>query len=61
MFQIISKVFEGVEVRVLCRRVKIFDKPILYGLRFVHGGIVMLKLEKAFPKLLPQSWKHRIV
>ena len=37
------------------------DKPFLYGPRFVHGGIVMLKQKRAFPKLLPQSWKHRIV
>ena len=28
----------------------------LYG-----PGIVMLKQERAFPKLLPQSWKHRII
>ena len=27
----------------------------------VHRGIVMLKQERAFPKLLPQNWKHRIV
>ena len=25
------------------------------------GGFVMLKQERAFSKLLPQSWKHRIV
>jgi hypothetical protein len=37
------------------------DKPFMYGPRFVHGGIVMLKQEMAFPKLLPQSWKYRIV
>jgi hypothetical protein len=37
------------------------DKPFLYGHHFVHGGIVMMKQERAFPKLLPQSWKHRIV
>ena len=47
----------------MCRPVKFFhtdlDKP--YGPHFVHRGIVMLKLERAFPKLLPQSWKHRIV
>ena len=24
-------------------------------------GIVMLKQERAFPKLLPQRWKHRII
>uniref|UniRef100_A0A4W5PS16 Uncharacterized protein n=1 Tax=Hucho hucho TaxID=62062 RepID=A0A4W5PS16_9TELE len=36
------------------------DKPFLYGPRFVHRGIVMLKQERAFPKMLPQSWKHRI-
>jgi hypothetical protein len=62
-FQIIPKVFIGVEVRALCRPVKFFhtdlDKPFLYGPRFVHRGIVMLNQEIAFPKLLPQSWKHR--
>jgi hypothetical protein len=56
---------DGVEVRALCRPVKFFhtdiNKPFLYGPRFVHGGIVMLKQERAFPKLLPQSWKLRIV
>ena len=38
----------------LCRPVKFFhtdlDKPFLYGPRFVHGGIVMLKQERAFPQ-----------
>jgi hypothetical protein len=34
------------------------DKPFLYGPCFVHGGIVVLKQERAFPKLLPQSWKQ---
>jgi hypothetical protein len=57
----IPKVFNGVEVRALCRPVKLFhtdlDKQFLYGPRFVHGGIVMLKQERAFPKPLPQSWK----
>ena len=64
-FQFLPKVLDGVEVRALCRPVKFFhndlDKPFLYGPRFVHGGIAMLKQERAFPKLLPQSWKHRIV
>ena len=64
-FQFIPKVFDGVEVRALCKPVKFFhtdlDKPFLYGPRFLHGGIVMLKQERAFPKLFPQSWKHRIV
>ena len=39
----------------------ISDKQFLYGPRFVHGVIVMLKQEMAFPKLLPQSWKHRLI
>ena len=43
----------------LCRPVKFFhtdlDKPFLYEPHFVHRGIVMLKQERAFPKLLPQS------
>ena len=58
-------VFDGVEVRALCRPVKFFhsdlDEPFLYGPRFVRGGVIMLNWEKAFPKLLPQSWKHRII
>jgi hypothetical protein len=58
-------VFDGVEVKALCRPVKFFhtnlNKKNLYGPRFMTGGIVMLKREKAIPKLLPQSWKHRIV
>ena len=62
-FQLIPKVSDGVEVRALCMPVKFFhtdlDKPFLYGPRFVHRGI-MLKQERAFPKLLPLSWKHRI-
>jgi hypothetical protein len=28
------------------------DKPFLYGPHFVQRGIVMLKQERAFPKLL---------
>ena len=31
------------------------DKPFLYGPRFVHWGIIMLKQENAFPKMLLQS------
>ena len=62
---IIPKVFDGVEVRALCWPVKFFhsdlDKPFLHEPRFVHGDIVMLKQERDFPKLLPQSWKHRII
>ena len=58
-------VFDGVEVRALCGPVKFFhtyfDKPFLYGHRFVHVGIVLLQQERAFSKLLPQGWKHRIV
>ena len=64
-FQFIPKVFHGVEVSALSRPVKFFhtdlDKPFLYEPCFVHSGIVMLTKERAFPKLLPQSWKHRIV
>ena len=64
-FKFIPKVFDGVDVRALCRPVKFFhtdlNKPFLHGPRFVHGGIVMLKQEGAFPKLLPQTWKYRIV
>jgi hypothetical protein len=57
-FQFIPKVFDVVEVRALCRPVKFFhtdlDKLFLYGPCFVYGGIVMLKQERAFTKLLPQ-------
>ena len=46
MFQFIPKVFDGVEVGALCRPVKFFhtdfDRPFLYGPRFVHRGIVVL-------------------
>ena len=53
MFQFIPKVFDGVEVRTLCRPIKFFytnlDKPFLYGSHFVHGGIVMLKQERGLP------------
>ena len=63
--QFIQKVFDGIEVRALRRPVTFFhtdlNKLFLYGPRFVHGGIVMLKQERDFPKLLLQSWKHRIV
>ena len=58
-------VFDGVEVRALCRPVKFLhtnlDKPFLYGPHFVHRCIVMLKQERAFPKLLPQSWTYILV
>jgi hypothetical protein len=64
-FQLIPKVFDRVEVRALCRPVKFFhtdlNKPFLYGPRFVHRGIVMLKWERALTKLLLQSCKDRIV
>ena len=64
-FQFIPKLLDGVEVRVLCRPVKFFhtdlDKPFMYGPCFIHSGIVMLRQQRAFPKLLPQSWKHRNV
>ena len=55
---------KGSRSRLCAGPVKFFhidlDKPFLYGPRIVHGSTVMLKQEKAFPKLLPQSWKHRI-
>jgi hypothetical protein len=64
-FQFIPKVFDGIEVRALCRTLNFshtdLDKPFLYGPLFVHSVIVMLKQEMAFPKLLPQSWKHRLI
>ena len=65
VFLFIPKVFDGVAVRALYRPVKFFhadlDKPFLYGPRFVHRGVVKLKQERAFPKLLPQRLKHSIV
>ena len=64
-FQFIPKMFDGVEVRAMCRPVKFFhndlDKSFLIGPHFAHGCIVMLKQERAFPKLLPKSWNHKIV
>jgi hypothetical protein len=36
-------------------------RALMHGPRFVHRGIVMLNQERAFPKLLQQRWKHRIV
>lgn len=36
-------------------------KSFLYRPHFVHRGTVMLKQERAFLKLLSQSWKHVIV
>ena len=57
-FQFISNMFNGVEFRALCRPVMFFhtdlEKPLLYGPHFVHGGIVLLKQEMAFPKLFAQ-------
>lgn len=35
--------------------------PLLYRSCFDHGSIVMLKQERAFPKLQPQNWKHTII
>jgi hypothetical protein len=53
-FQFIPKVFDGVEVRALCRPVKFFHTNLNQS--FLYGFV-----ERAFPKLLPQKWKHRIV
>ena len=43
VFQFIPKVFDGVEVRALCRPVEFFhtelNKPFLYGPRFGHGAL----------------------
>ena len=54
-FQLIPKVFDGVEVSSLEATVMFFhtdyDKPLLYGPRFVNGGILMLKQERAFHKV----------
>ena len=48
--QFLPKVFNGVEVRAVCRPVKFF-----------HTDLVKLKRERVFPKLLLHIWKHRIV
>lgn len=43
--------------RVLARQTqKMFHWPLL-----VHGGIVKLKLERAFPKQWPKSWMHIVI
>jgi hypothetical protein len=53
-------VFDGIEVRALCRPVKFFhtdlDKPFLYGPRFVHAGIVMLKQERTVPQTVARIY-----
>lgn len=52
-----SKVLGEAEVTALCGSVNFFrtklGKSLSYLLGFVHGCIVTLKQEKAFPKLLP--------
>uniref|UniRef100_UPI0035901350 leukocyte tyrosine kinase receptor n=1 Tax=Myxine glutinosa TaxID=7769 RepID=UPI0035901350 len=61
-FQFIPKVFDGVEVRALCRLVKFFhtdlNKPFLHGPALCTWAFVMLKQERAFPKLFPQTPDH---
>ena len=63
--QFIPEMFDGFEVRALCRPVKFFhtdlDKPFLYGPHLVYGGIVMLKQEKAFLKLLSQLEAQNVI
>ena len=55
----------GLRSGALCRPVKLLntdlEKTFLYGPRFVYRCIVMLKHERSIPKLMPQSWKHRVV
>ena len=50
--QFIPMVFDGVEVRALCRPVKLFlidlDKPFLYGPGFVHGGMSLYAVALRF-------------
>ncbi len=60
-FQIIPKLLDGVVVDALCRPFILphqTRKPFLHAPCFVYSGIVMLKQEKALPKLFQQSWKH---
>jgi hypothetical protein len=58
-------VFDGVEVRDLWRPVKFFhtdlDKPFLYGSRFVHRGIVMMKQGRAFPNKVGSTESSRML
>ena len=62
-FQFLPKVFDGVEVRALCRPGKFFhtefDKAFLYGTCFVRRDIVMLKQKRAFPNLLPTKLEEQ--
>ena len=65
LLKFIPDVLDVVEVRALCGPVKFchtkLTQPCLYGPCFVHWGRVLLEQKRAFPKLLPQSWKHRIL
>lgn len=52
-------VFDGVDVKALCRPVKFnhTDRQTISVRTSVHGGFDMLKQEKGLPPL-PQSWKQ---
>lgn len=60
-----NKLFDKNEVKALYRSLRFphtkFVTPCLRGLRFVQRGTFMLVQESAFPKVLPQSWKHTVV
>jgi hypothetical protein len=64
VFQFIPKVFDGFEVKVLCRPVKFFhtdpNKRFLYVPLLFARGNYHTETAKGLPKLLPQSWKHRM-
>lgn len=53
VFEFISKVFNGVEVKAPCRTVKFLHfslgKPCLHGTLFLYGNIVMPKHVLAQP------------
>ena len=53
-FKFIPKVFDGVEVRALCKPVKFFhtdlDKPFLFGPRFVQQGPCHAETGKGLPQ-----------
>ncbi len=59
-FQFIPKVLdEGAEIRALCRSVKFLYTSLrkrLYGPGFVCGGVVMLKQERVFFKVLEANY-----
>lgn len=58
-------VFQIVAVRALYRLLEILHinliMPHIYGAGFICRETVVLEQKRAYPKLLPQGWKHIIV